>query len=157
MIASGSSRSLTRTLPRAALTAALLVLGAAPGRAEDPRPPDSRAQSGAALYQQYCGACHGIQADGMGPMGPVLREPPPDLTRIAVRRGGTFPEAELVRIIDGRDPIVSHGSRDMPVWGRRFDEGMPPSAQAEATRRGQTILLVNYLRTIQVNEPDAGQ
>ena len=98
-----------------------------------------------------------MQADGRGPVAPVLREPPPDLTRIAARRGGVFPEAQLARIIDGRDPIVSHGSREMPVWGRRFSAGMPPSAQAEAVRRGQTILLVNYLRTMQVTEPEASE
>lgn len=148
------TRDAFRVLTSAALTAALLGLGAAPGRAEDP-PPPSRDQSGAQLYRQYCGACHGPQADGQGPMAPALRQPPPDLTRIAERRGGVFPEAQLARIIDGRDPIVAHGSREMPVWGRRFSEGMPPSAQAEAVRRGQTILLVNYLRTIQANEPAA--
>ncbi len=61
----------------------------------------------------------------------------------------------MVHACDGRDSIVSHGSREMPVWGRRFAAGMPPSAQAEAVRRGQTIPLVHFLRTIQVTEPEA--
>ena len=135
---------------------ALLAFGASSTRAEDTRAAESREQSGAALYQQYCGACHGADADGKGPMAPVLREPPPDLTRIASRRDGVFPEAEIARIINGSDPIVSHGTSEMPVWGKRFTEGMPPSAAAEAERRGQAILLVSYLRSIQVTDSPAG-
>jgi mono/diheme cytochrome c family protein len=145
-----------RSAVAVAILTALVASGAYPSRAEDTQAPASREQSGAALYQQYCGACHGADAGGTGPMAPALREPPPDLTRIASRRGGVFPEAEIERIIDGRDPIVSHGTRDMPVWGRRFTEGMPPSAAAEAERRGQAILLVRYLRSIQVTEAPAG-
>lgn len=139
-----------------AVLTALLAFGASSSGAEDTQAPESREQSGAALYLQYCGACHGADAGGKGPMAPVLREPPPDLTRIALRRDGVFPEAEIARIIDGRDPIVSHGTSDMPVWGRRFTEGMPPSAAAEAERRGQAILLVSYLRSIQVTDAPAG-
>lgn len=46
----------------------------------------------------------------------------------------------------------------MSNWCRqRLPERTPPSAQAEAVRRGQAILLVNYLRTIQVLEPEASQ
>ncbi len=140
-----------------ALVAGLLGLWALPTGAEDPQQPTQQEQSGAELYRQYCGACHGIHADGKGPVAPVLREEPSDLTRIASRRGGIFPEAELLRIIDGRDPVVSHGPQDMPVWGERFAEGIPPSLGAETARRGHAILLVEYLKAIQVMEPPAGQ
>jgi mono/diheme cytochrome c family protein len=145
---------MVRSVGMGALAAALLALGAMPGGAEEQEAGATRADIGAELYQQHCGACHGIYGDGKGPVAPVLREAPSDLTRIAARRGGIFPEAEMMRVIDGRDPIVSHGPRDMPVWGKRFAEGMAPSAGAEAARRGYAMLLVEYLKTIQVTEPE---
>ena len=52
-------------------------------------------------------------------MRPILNVPAPDLTVIAADRGG-FPHLDVVRKIDGRDALVSHGS-DMPVWGPFFE------------------------------------
>jgi len=37
--------------------------------------------------------------------------------RIAARRHWDFPVAAIVRVIDSRDPVVAHGSREMPIWG----------------------------------------
>ena len=45
------------------------------------------------------------------------RVPVPDLTRIAARHGGKFPDNWVYRVIDGRESLLSHGPRDMPVWG----------------------------------------
>lgn len=137
---------MTRFVAMGVLGAALLAWSALPGGAEETQ----RERSGEELYRQYCGACHGINADGKGPVAPVLSSPPADLTRIASRRDGVFPEAAVIRIIDGRDPIVSHGPQDMPVWGERFAEGIPPSVGAEVAARGHAILLVEYLKSIQV-------
>lgn len=69
--------------------------------------------------------------------------------RIAARRGGVFPEAEILRIIDGRDPIVAHGSREMPIWGREFGLVGNPGAASESSARGHAQLLIQYLRTLQ--------
>jgi hypothetical protein len=44
----------------------------------------------------------------------------PDLTRIAKRQGGVYPEEQIRRIIDGRQPMRPHGTREMPVWGYEF-------------------------------------
>jgi hypothetical protein len=41
----------------------------------------------------------------------------PDLTGIAARRGGQFPEERIRQIIDGRTGLAAHGAREMPVWG----------------------------------------
>jgi hypothetical protein len=43
----------------------------------------------------------------------------PDLTLLARRHGGTFPEDEVRKIIDGRTTLPPHGSREMSVWGCR--------------------------------------
>ena len=106
---------------------------------------------GALFFQDYCAACHGVDAMGMGPMRPALRVPTPDLTLLAERNGGAFPHFDVIRKIDGRDPLVSHGS-DMPVWGNFF-EG---EAGAVRTQSGQPILttapiaaLVEWLESVQ--------
>jgi hypothetical protein len=52
----------------------------------------------------------------------MLKVPPADLTRIAARRGGRFDAAEVAAYIDGRVDITAHGRREMPVWGRVYDE-----------------------------------
>lgn len=137
---------------RARLAACLLALplwtlpGAARA-AEEPAP-----ASGEDLYRRFCSSCHGIDGKGNGPVAPVLRETPKDLTRIAQRRRGAFPKAELVRKIDGRDVAIAHGTREMPVWGKDFGEAVTPGTAAETVRRGTAQLIVDYLATIQVKE-----
>jgi cytochrome c1 len=97
--------------------------------------------SGAQLYQRYCAACHGLQGLGDGPVSSDIRVMVPDLTRIAKRHGGVFPEDDVRRIIDGRDVHMAHGTREMPVWGVGLG-----AADARGTPLGR---LVEYLRSIQ--------
>ena len=111
---------------------------------------DSRVEAGRALYQQYCGSCHGLAADGNGEIASTLTPRPSDLRQIAASRDGVFPDAELQRVIDGRDPVVGHGKREMPVWGRRFGEAREPGVEKESAIRGDTQLLVAYLKSIQL-------
>ena len=75
---------------------------------------------GAMLYERHCATCHGIDAKGAGPMAGVLLIQPVDLTALAKGNGGDFPVLKVVRRIDGRDPLVSHGS-PMPVYGDFFE------------------------------------
>lgn len=74
---------------------------------------------GRALFLRHCATCHGIEARGNGPMAPVLLIQPTDLTALAAGNGGVFPTPRVVMRIDGRDPLVSHGS-PMPVFGPFF-------------------------------------
>lgn len=107
--------------------------------------------TGATLYQRHCATCHGVDADGKGPMRPALLLQPPSLLDLAARNDGTFPIIRVVSRIDGRDPLVSHGS-PMPVYGWYF-EGEDTAIKAET---GQPILtsqpivdLMAYLQSIQ--------
>lgn len=106
---------------------------------------------GAALYGDFCAVCHGVSAEGDGPMAEVLTVPPPDLTRLA--EGGAFPVVQVARQIDGRDPILAHGGA-MPLFGPWF-EGDGPDAVLQAAD-GQPVMmsrpiadLIAYLMDVQ--------
>ena len=76
---------------------------------------------GRKLYADYCASCHGANGRGNGPASASLKTPPPDLTRIASRNGGTFPTERVIEIIAGSaNSKSSHGSREMPIWGPVF-------------------------------------
>ena len=78
---------------------------------------------GHALYQAYCAVCHAPDARGGGPMAASLKVAAPDLTRIALRHGGVYPEALIERIIAGQEPLpAGHGTHEMPVWGPIFSQ-----------------------------------
>src|SRR5262245_18787271 len=114
------------TLVRASLVLACLAgFGLACNGSESDRAQDeeqARVAAGRALFRSYCASCHGVDARGDGPVAAQLRVPPADLTRIAVRRGGHFEASEVAAYIDGRSEVLAHGRREMPVWGRVYDE-----------------------------------
>lgn len=93
------------------------------------------AARGEELFQFYCATCHGILAEGNGPMAPSLIVQPADLTQLSVHNDGVFPVTRVVMRIDGRDPLVAHGSA-MPVYGDFF-EGRDVATKAET---GQPIM-----------------
>jgi mono/diheme cytochrome c family protein len=87
----------------------MIALCAAPAAAQDPA-------RGAELFAGHCAACHGPAAEGNGPMAEVLEVRPADLTALAAAEGGAFPLERVVRAIDGRTLILSHGG-PMPLFG----------------------------------------
>lgn len=109
---------------------------------------------GQQLYQRYCVNCHGADATGHGPMRPVLVVQPADLTALSQNNSGKFPLERVVKRIDGRDILLSHGS-PMPVYGDFFesDRGI-----AIKTDGGQPVMtsqpvadLVAYIKTLQAD------
>ena len=78
------------------------------------------AASGEEMYASYCAACHGRDGKGSGPAAGALKVLPADLTVLARKNGGKYPALKVSSIIRGEDVIASHGSRDMPIWGRLF-------------------------------------
>ena len=149
-------RSLRNKVVRAATLAALLasaavLLAVALALAAE-RPADPMlAEIGAPYFQSYCASCHGESGRGDGPTASALRKPPADLTRIAARRGGKFPEGEIAQFIDGRFTLDAHGTRQMPVWGEVFTRGIPDSDSAESVSRGKLLVILEFLKSIQVS------
>ncbi len=72
-------------------------------------------------YQMGCAACHGADGKGIGPVAALFRVPPADLTILAKRNSGIFPFSFVYEVIDGRQVVIAHGTRDMPIWGDRFN------------------------------------
>lgn len=106
------------------------------------------------LYQRHCATCHGLNARGAGPMSPILLIQPSDLTQLSNENKGTFPRSALIAKIDGRDPLLSHGS-PMPIFGGYF-EGKGITMRGEdgiLIMTSQPIVdLVTFLETMQ-DEP----
>jgi mono/diheme cytochrome c family protein len=105
--------------------------------------------SGQETYMRFCAACHGESGTGDGPVSAGLPITVPDLTRLKQRNGDAFREELLRKIIDGREVVIVHGTRYMPVWGYEFwvEEG----ADDAARERVDIIVdnLIEYLRSIQ--------
>lgn len=102
--------------------------------------------SGKDMYLQYCASCHGKDGKGGGPAAVALKVTPANLTTLAARNNGSFPDVRVARLIEGNDDLAAHGSRDMPTWGQVFDEmdGMGP-----ATLKLRVANLTSYLKGLQ--------
>jgi mono/diheme cytochrome c family protein len=102
--------------------------------------------TGKQLYSSYCALCHGSDGKGGGPFSPQLKVWPPDLTQMAKKNHGVFPEMRVTEAIDGEFGKPSHGSAEMPIWGpvfRSMAHGHNDSAQVRIKS------LVKYLESIQ--------
>jgi mono/diheme cytochrome c family protein len=103
----------------------LALAGAASIPQTEPAAPDLSTPliysiKGPDLFRSYCAACHGPDAKGGGPAAPALKATVPDLTLLAKNNGNRFPGTRVVKIIAGDQIVVSHGSREMPIWGPVF-------------------------------------
>ena len=76
--------------------------------------------SGEKVYQAYCASCHGAKGLGDGPVASSLKAPLPDLTTLAKRNQGKYPDARVAQSIQGESMSHAHGTADMPVWGPVF-------------------------------------
>ena len=110
-------------------------------------------------FQILCSSCHGLGAKGDGPAGQGLKKRPADLTTISVRHGGTFPEALIIKTIEGLDMPTAHGTRDMPIWGDVFiGEAVGSSVTIDAAKKATSDVeqrikrLVEYLESIQTTK-----
>ena len=116
-----------------------------------PEPPEGNAAEGALFFAETCAACHGADAKGDGPASAGLDPRPADLTRIAARNGGAFPDDWVMSTINGfhRD---SRPGTAMPAFGA---EAFGPTIIVERTPGLGTpipvmlLALSRYLETIQ--------
>jgi mono/diheme cytochrome c family protein len=112
---------------------------------------DFSSYTGAQLYARFCASCHGAQGHGDGVVAGSMRVMVPDLTRIARRQGGKFPDLQIRKIIDGRKTLPPHGTRDMPVWGFEFESQNAHKAQPQHSTEQMIARLTEYIRGLQQN------
>lgn len=77
-------------------------------------------KAGRPTYEQYCAVCHGPAGKGDGGAATLLTVKPADLTQLSKKNNGVFPFWQVYRVIDGREEVKGHGTREMPIWGRSF-------------------------------------
>lgn len=110
---------------------------------------------GKAEYDAACAACHGLQGRGDGPLADQMKTKVPDITGLAKANDGVFPFDRVHRIIDGREDIKSHGSREMPIWGTAFRRQSSiyfdtyPVADPESGARSRILALTEYVYRLQ--------
>ena len=116
---------------------------------------DIKLDIGKMEYDSACAVCHGLTGKGDGPLKSQLTKPVPDLTVLAKNNKGLFPFDRVYQIIDGRQEVKAHGSREMPVWGRAFNtetsiyfDNYPPQ-DSESAVRSRILALTEYLYRLQ--------
>jgi len=83
-------------------------------------------------------------------MSKFLSVAPADLTQLAKENADRFPFWQVYRVIDGREDIRGHGTREVPIWGVRFQSearGNNPGSRSQVS--GRILGLVFYLQHIQ--------
>jgi len=105
------------------------------------------ASSGKEMYGAYCAACHGAGGKGDGPASAALKYQSLDLTGLAKRNAGKFPELRVYGAIHGDIRVTAHGTRDMPTWGTVFRE-MDGTADAAAVQL-RIRNLTKYIESLQ--------
>ena len=118
---------------------------------------------GKSEFQSSCASCHGADAKGKGPVSDQLKTPAPDLTMLAKNNNGVFPTDAVYETIDGLKTIPAHGTREMPIWGERFNpivnlphyvdpsywEKAGPDQRPEVVVRKRILSVIDYLSRIQ--------
>jgi len=102
--------------------------------------------SGQDMYESYCAVCHGKGGKGDGPAAPAMKVPPTDLTMLAKKAGGTYPASHVAAVIRGQATLPSHGSEEMPVWGKLFSS---ISEGHESQVQQRVANLTKYIETLQ--------
>ena len=128
--------------------AVTLAMAMAGGEARAQETPEAM-DPGHDAYLQYCASCHGPDGEGNGPLAAELKKAPADLTRLSERFGSPLRAQELLERVDGRDMARAHGSREMPVWGRKLTSLAPPGAGTETQARGTMRIIIDWLASIQ--------
>ena len=105
-------------------------------------------------FRHACAVCHGLGGTGESVMTTLnlLTVRPPDLTQLSTKHQGAFPFWQMYRIIDGREEVKGHGTRDMPIWGQVFRHPHDSTRVEDTAVIGRILALVYYLQSIQAKQ-----
>lgn len=106
-------------------------------------------------YEAHCAVCHGLKGKGDGPFSEImLKSSVADLTEISRKNHGVFPFSRVYEVIDGRQQLKAHGTREMPIWGNIYADKVASvyddrPYDAETFVRGRILALIDYLHRLQ--------
>jgi mono/diheme cytochrome c family protein len=100
--------------------------------------------SGRDMFKAYCATCHGAGGKGDGPAASALKKLPADLTLLARKHDGKFPDGYVATTLKAVDE-PSHGSKEMPVWGPLLSSVSRNNAETQL----RVANLVQYISSIQ--------
>ena len=102
-------------------------------------------------FRGHCAVCHGLGGKGESVMTTLnlLTVKPTDLTQLSKRNKGQFPFWQVYRIIDGREEVKGHGTRDMPMWGDVFTQQEGGKLADETRTIGRILVIIHYIESIQ--------
>jgi mono/diheme cytochrome c family protein len=131
-----------------AATIALMILAPLAGAQEIKKVPiqPTSATSGKDMFAEYCAVCHGNSGRGDGPAATAFKKRAADLTQLARKNDGVFPELHVINFIAGEDAAGAHGTRDMPVWGDLFRSLDPGNRDVAQLRLNN---LMDYVKGLQ--------
>lgn len=102
--------------------------------------------SGKQMYTSYCAPCHGVDGKGRGPAAAALKTEPTDLTGLANKNHGKFPDTHIISVLQFGSDVPAHGSAEMPVWGPILGNMNKTNLQDKQLRMSN---LSRYLESIQ--------
>jgi len=102
--------------------------------------------SGKQMFTSYCAPCHGVDGKGHGPAAAALRTQPTDLTGLAKKNHGRFPDTHIVATLQFGTDVAAHGNADMPVWGPILGKMNHTSMQEKQLRISN---LSRYIQSLQ--------
>jgi mono/diheme cytochrome c family protein len=106
-------------------------------------------EAGRGQYQQSCAVCHGRNGEGRGEMAKLLKVKPANLTNLSAKHDGIFPFWYVYFVIDGRQEVEGHGTREMPIWGTVFKQEAEPDIGAELQAYARILEIVYFIESLQ--------
>ena len=108
-------------------------------------------------YEAHCAVCHGLSGKGDGPFSQQIKATAvvPNLTELSKKNNGVFPFMRVYDVIDGTQSVTGHGTREMPIWGPRYNREARESfyddfrSDPEAFVRARILALDEYVYRLQ--------
>ena len=142
------------TLVRAFAIGVFAIGAATLANAQQSGPASQSVDQGKYEYDAHCVACHGLIGKGDGPFAQQLKSGTvvANLTELSKKNNGVFPFGHVYETIDGRAPVMAHGPRDMPVWGREYraiSSSLNTDYDPEGFVRAKILALTEYVYRLQ--------
>lgn len=111
---------------------------------------------GRITFRVYCANCHGAKGLGDGTLAELLTVQPTNLTLLSANNDGVFPRKRVHAVVDGREKIKGHGTREMPIWGEAFQTSLMPTWKeiTDEERAQQKIVEVVYFLESLQHDPE---